>query len=207
MEIELCWSKSGKVAILHKPSTLRTIIIFDEVRKCAVTETKGNPFTFNILLAYHSNNLNKSGKYIENVDCKSLTQWVSKLRETVRKKFLLNLTRHQLVKATWDMKWFTAFWLHLCQLTRIIGEFLWYKLNLLKNKNFVCTFQTALEIIWLPILIIYKQQFLHSDWLRACQLIPNQSKKVQKGEVECKTVKLKWLTAPTLSSDKQKLFI
>ena len=27
-------------------------------------------------------------------------------------------------------------------------------------------------------LIIYKQQFLHSDWLRTCQLIPNQCKKV-----------------------------
>ena len=27
--------------------------------------------------------------------------------------------------------------------------------------------------------IIYKQQFLHSDWLRACQLIPNQCKKVK----------------------------
>ena len=61
--------------------------------------------------------------------------------------------------------------------------------------------------------IIYKQQFLHSDWLRACQLIPNQCKKVklsakrwnwvQKSEIECKTVKLKWLTARTLSSDKQ----
>ena len=63
------------------------------------------------------------------------------------------------------------------------------------------------------ILIIYKQQFLHCDWLRACQLIPNQCKKVklsakrwnwvQKSEIECKTVKLKWLTAPPLSSDKQ----
>ena len=62
-------------------------------------------------------------------------------------------------------------------------------------------------------IITYKQQFLHSDWLRACQLIPNQCKKmklsakswnrVQKSEIECKTVKLKWLTAPTLSSDKQ----
>ena len=60
---------------------------------------------------------------------------------------------------------------------------------------------------------IYKQQFLHSDWLRACQLIPNQCKKeklsakrwnwVQKSEIECKTVKLKWLTALTVSSDKQ----
>ena len=57
------------------------------------------------------------------------------------------------------------------------------------------------------LVIIYKQQFLHSDWLRACQLIPNQCKKVklsakswswvqkrwnwvQKGEIECKKVKL-----------------
>ena len=29
------------------------------------------------------------------------------------------------------------------------------------------------------VLIIYKQQFLHTDWLRACQLIPNQCKKVK----------------------------
>ena len=28
-------------------------------------------------------------------------------------------------------------------------------------------------------LIIYKRQCLHSDWLRACQLIPNQCKKVK----------------------------
>ena len=28
-------------------------------------------------------------------------------------------------------------------------------------------------------------------------------KSVQKGEIECKTMKLKWLTAPPLSSDKQ----
>ena len=27
--------------------------------------------------------------------------------------------------------------------------------------------------------IIYKQQVLHSDWLRACHLIPNQCKKVK----------------------------
>ena len=82
------------------------------------------------------------------------------------------------------------------------------------------------NVLWVPhshfstvmpfqviMLIIYKQQFLHSDWLRACQLIPNQCKKVklsakswnwvQKSEIECKTMKLKWLTAPTLSSDKQ----
>ena len=29
----------------------------------------------------------------------------------------------------------------------------------------------------ISVLIIYKQQFLHSDWLRTCQLIPNQCKK------------------------------
>ena len=33
-------------------------------------------------------------------------------------------------------------------------------------------------------LIIYKQQFLHSDWLRACQLIPNQCKKVKLSEIQ-----------------------
>ena len=30
---------------------------------------------------------------------------------------------------------------------------------------------------WITALVINKQQFLHSDWLRACQLIPNQCKK------------------------------
>ena len=34
-------------------------------------------------------------------------------------------------------------------------------------------------IVFITFLIIYKQQFLHSDWLRACQLIPNQCKKVK----------------------------
>lgn len=97
VEIELCWCKSCKVGILNKSSTLRTIIIFDEVRKCAVTETKWNPFTFNILLAYHSNNLNMRSKYSENVSWKSWTQWDSKPRETVRKKFSLNPTWHQVI--------------------------------------------------------------------------------------------------------------
>ena len=36
-------------------------------------------------------------------------------------------------------------------------------------------------------LIIYKQQLLHYDWLRACHLIPNKCKK---SEIECKKVKL-----------------
>ena len=33
-------------------------------------------------------------------------------------------------------------------------------------------------VLYITIVIIYKQQFLHSDWLRTCQLIPNQCKKV-----------------------------
>ena len=69
--------------------------------------------------------------------------------------------------------------------------------------------------VWslITVLILYKQQFLHSDWLRASQLILNQCKKlklsaerwnwVQKSEIECKTVKLKWLTASSLSLDKK----
>ena len=57
-----------------------------------------------------------------------------------------------------------------------------------------------------PSIIIYKQQFLQSDWLRTCQSqISEQcnftsAKKwnwVQNSEIECKMVKLKWLTAAT----------
>lgn len=73
MEIEFCWSKFGKVGIFYKFFIFRIIIIFDEVRKCAVTEIKWNSFIFNILLVYYSNNLNMSGKYIGNVSWKSLT--------------------------------------------------------------------------------------------------------------------------------------
>ena len=29
-------------------------------------------------------------------------------------------------------------------------------------------------IFWIIIIIIYKQQFLYSDWLKTCQLMPNQ---------------------------------
>ena len=59
MEIELCWCQSSKVGILHKSSTLGTIVIFNKVRKGTVTETKWNPFTFHVLLTYNSNNLQK----------------------------------------------------------------------------------------------------------------------------------------------------
>ena len=49
------------------------------------------------------------------------------------------------------------------------------------------------------------KKFLHADWLRACQLIPNSAKTwnffecrktklVQKVEIECKNLKLNWLT-------------
>ena len=44
-----------------------------------------------------------------------------------------------------------------------------------------CTFPVIfvpLPSPMIPLLIIYKQQFLHSDWSRTCQLIPNQCKKV-----------------------------
>ena len=57
-------------------------------------------------------------------------------------------------------------------------------------------------------LITYMKKFLHSDWLRACQLIPNSAKTwhffsarewnwVQSCEIK------KWLTAHTLSWEKQ----
>lgn len=57
MKVKLSWSQSSKIGILHKSSTLRAIIILNEVRKCAMTKTKWNPFSFNVLLSYHCNNL------------------------------------------------------------------------------------------------------------------------------------------------------
>ena len=42
-------------------------------------------------------------------------------------------------------------------------------------------------------LVIYRQQFLPSDWLRTCQSQISAISSVQKSEVECKTVKLKMI--------------
>ena len=50
--------------------------------------------------------------------------------------------------------------------------------------------------------IMYKQHSLHSNWLRTCPLIPNQCKKVKLSAIGWNW---KWLTAPTLSSDKTKI--
>ena len=73
--------------------------------------------------------------------------------------------------------------------------------------------------IWLALsiviysLIIYMKKFLHFDWLRACQLIPNSAKKiffacrkttlVQKVEIECKNLKLNWLTGKSRKRNSQ----
>ena len=38
-------------------------------------------------------------------------------------------------------------------------------------------FQIALEIMWLPILIIHMKKFLHSDWLRAVQFFLSSAEK------------------------------
>ena len=59
VEEELCWCQAGQVGVLHKASALRTVIIFNEVRQCAVFETKGDSFTLHVLLPHHSNNLNR----------------------------------------------------------------------------------------------------------------------------------------------------
>ena len=59
VEVKLSWSQSSKKGILYKSSTFWTIIILDKVGECTVTETKWNAFAFNILLAYHCNNLGK----------------------------------------------------------------------------------------------------------------------------------------------------
>ena len=80
--------------------------------------------------------------------------------------------------------------------------------NRQQTTAFVLTFRFD-DSAAIAFLIIHKQQLLHSDWLRACQLIPKRCKKV-KCEIECKkivteceTVRLKILTSvPTMSSKK-----
>ena len=53
------------------------------------------------------------------------------------------------------------------------------------------------------------KKFLHADWLRACQLIPNsantwrKTKLVQKVEIECKNLKLNWLTGKSRDGNSQ----
>ena len=52
-----------------------------------------------------------------------------------------------------------------------------------KSCNTVTVYCSTIACL---IIYIYKQQVLHSHWLKTCQLILNQCKKV---EIECKTVK------------------
>lgn len=57
MKEKLSWCETGQIRVLHKTSTLWTIVIFNEVRECAMLETKGDSLTLNVLLTHHSNNL------------------------------------------------------------------------------------------------------------------------------------------------------
>ena len=49
----------------------------------------------------------------------------------------------------------------------------------LTSVTFHSTFSHDLKYETVPLVIIYKQQFLHFDWLRAYRLIPNHCKKVK----------------------------
>lgn len=62
VEEELCWRQASQVGILHKASTLRAVVILNEVRQRAVFEAEGDSFTLHVLLPHHSNNLNKEGR-------------------------------------------------------------------------------------------------------------------------------------------------
>lgn len=59
VEEELGWSQASQVGVLNEASALRTVIILNEVRQCAVFEAKGNSLTLHVLLPHHSNNLNR----------------------------------------------------------------------------------------------------------------------------------------------------
>ena len=63
VEEELSWCQASQVGVLHKASTLRTVIIFNEVRQRAVFEAEGDSFTLHVLLPHHSDNLEKGGSY------------------------------------------------------------------------------------------------------------------------------------------------
>ena len=59
-----------------------------------------------------------------------------------------------------------------CDHNELFGKPLPFQLYFEENENLA-------RYSMITTVIIYKQQFLHSDWLRACQLIPNQCKKVK----------------------------
>lgn len=57
VEVELIWSKSSQVRVLHEAFALRTIIILDEVRQGAVTEAERDTLPLNVLLTHTCNDL------------------------------------------------------------------------------------------------------------------------------------------------------
>ena len=59
----------------------------------------------------------------------------------------------------------------------LFSEFALSKSQYLYNKNRFWILESKIMDLFED-LIIYKQQFLHSDWLKTCQLMPNQCKKV-----------------------------
>ena len=57
MEVKLGWRQTGKVGVLYESSRLGTVIVFDEMRQSAVSESKWNTFTLHVLLTHTRNNL------------------------------------------------------------------------------------------------------------------------------------------------------
>lgn len=71
VEEEFCWCQAGQVGVLHKTSALRTVVILDEVRQCAMFEAKRDSLTLHVLLPHHSNNLNKEERQVECLELQS----------------------------------------------------------------------------------------------------------------------------------------
>ena len=63
VKVELWGCQSCQVRVLNEASGLGTVIVFDEVGQGALTETKGNPLTLNVLLSHTSNNLAGTRRY------------------------------------------------------------------------------------------------------------------------------------------------
>ena len=99
----------------------------------------------------------------------------------------------------WDKLTYSDFsqWVSAKRFTRVLSTIV--LMNLVEILIYMCTrTHTITNTNFITLIIMYKQQFLQSDWLRTCQLIPSQWA-VQFHR--CKTVKWKMID----SSDKIEL--
>ena len=80
VEIELIRCQSGEIRVLHESLTLWSVVVFDEVRQCAVTKPERDSFPLHILLAHTGNNLYNEDMWL---------QWNSLIRTDLGHKSVL----------------------------------------------------------------------------------------------------------------------